>query len=120
MSKKIVFHPVTGEKMEVDKVESWMGIPTTPPPIFNPTVEGCFYRKGVWVVEKNVQDISILSVEVRSKRNVLIASTDWTVLPDSTLTIAQQTAWRAYRKALRDVTQQPQFPTTINWPIAPI
>jgi hypothetical protein len=31
----------------------------------------------------------------------------------------QQTAWRAYRAALLDVPQQPDFPWSVTWPEAP-
>ena len=32
---------------------------------------------------------------------------------------ADQADWTAYRKALRDVTKQPGFPETVEWPSAP-
>ena len=51
----------------------------------------------------------------RSKRDGLIASTDWWALPDRTMT-AEQTA---YRQALRDITDQDGFPTNITWPTKP-
>tara|TARA_R110002167_G_scaffold1980_1_gene9815 strand:+ start:660 stop:920 length:261 start_codon:yes stop_codon:yes gene_type:complete len=53
--------------------------------------------------------------EIRSKRDGLIASTDWWALPDRTMT-AEQTA---YRQALRDITSQAGFPTDITWPQEP-
>jgi len=40
---------------------------------------------------------------LRQKRNALIASSDWTVLPDSPLT--NKTAWLEYRQDLRDITK---------------
>jgi hypothetical protein len=39
---------------------------------------------------------------LRTKRNNLLAQTDWVVLPDSP--IADKTAWETYRTQLRDIT----------------
>ncbi len=60
-----------------------------------------------------------LAAVARAKRDRMIADCDWTVLPDAPLTSAQLTAWKAYRQALRDVTQQAGFPQQIDWPVAP-
>jgi hypothetical protein len=53
--------------------------------------------------------------QIRSKRNSLIASTDWWAASDLTMT-AEQTA---YRQALRDVPDQSGFPTNVTWPTNP-
>jgi hypothetical protein len=53
---------------------------------------------------------------VRSKRNSLLAQSDWTQLPDVSFVDQQQ--WATYRQALRDVTDQPD-PFNIVWPVAP-
>jgi hypothetical protein len=42
---------------------------------------------------------------LRSKRNSLIASSDWTVLSDSPLSAEIKTAWLEYRQDLRDITE---------------
>ena len=42
---------------------------------------------------------------LRQKRNVLIASSDWTVLSDSPLSAEVKTAWLEYRQDLRDITE---------------
>ena len=42
---------------------------------------------------------------LRSKRNTLIASSDWTVLSDSPLSAELKTAWLEYRQDLRDITE---------------
>ena len=42
---------------------------------------------------------------LRSKRNALIASCDWTVLSDSPLSETEKTAWLEYRQDLRDITE---------------
>ena len=55
--------------------------------------------------------------EAREQRNVLLADSDWSVLPDAPVTDEQ--AWKDYRQALRDVPQQNGFPTDIDWPVKP-
>ena len=42
--------------------------------------------------------------DLRSKRDRLLASCDYTVLQDSTFTDAQVAEWVVYRQALRDIT----------------
>jgi hypothetical protein len=54
---------------------------------------------------------------VRSRRNDLLAATDWTHAADSPQ--ATKDKWAAYRQALRDIPQQPGFPDNINWPTQP-
>lgn len=56
------------------------------------------------------------AADVRAERNRLIAECDWTQLPD---TPADKAAWAAYRQALRDVTAQPGFPWSVDWPSQP-
>jgi len=43
--------------------------------------------------------------QLRQRRNSLLASCDWTVLTDSPLTTTEKTAWKTYRQALRDITE---------------
>ena len=52
---------------------------------------------------------------VRSKRDDMIADTDWMALSDNTLT----DAWATYRQSLRDITSQQGFPHSITWPTKP-
>jgi hypothetical protein len=42
---------------------------------------------------------------LRSKRNSILASSDWTVLSDSPLSETEKTAWLEYRQDLRDITE---------------
>jgi hypothetical protein len=53
---------------------------------------------------------------VREDRNHRLADCDWTQLPDAPVDHAE---WAAYRQALRDVTSQPGFPWSIEWPQQP-
>ena len=41
--------------------------------------------------------------ELRGRRNQMLAASDWTQVADVALTVEQDTAWRDYRKALRDL-----------------
>lgn len=51
--------------------------------------------------------------DLRSRRDDLLFTCDWTQLPDAPLTDAQKAEWRVYRQALRDV------PETGIWPNSP-
>jgi hypothetical protein len=44
-------------------------------------------------------------VELRQKRNSILASSDWTLLSDSPLSAEEKTAWLKYRQDLRDITK---------------
>ena len=46
----------------------------------------------------------------RMKRNQLLATSDWTQMPDSPLTDEAKTSWATYRSSLRTL------PTHENWP----
>lgn len=43
-------------------------------------------------------------VELRSKRNRDLQDSDWTQLPDTTLTNVQRQAWMQFRTELRNIT----------------
>jgi hypothetical protein len=43
--------------------------------------------------------------ELRQKRNTLLASSDWTLLSDSPLSVEEKTVWLKYRQELRDITE---------------
>jgi len=53
---------------------------------------------------------------VREDRNKRLSESDWTQVLDAPV---DQTAWAAYRQALRDVTAQAGFPWDIEWPVKP-
>lgn len=111
----------TGQTADIDEMEgappSWI---ITAPPSLN---DGQF---AVWFGEWVVTDVGPQSsYDAVSKnmaieaRNNLLASSDWTQLPDVDLTDEQKANWRQYRAALRAVPDQPTFPNQIAWPIAP-
>lgn len=62
-------------------------------------------------------ETNVLPKEIRDERNKLLTECDWTQALDTPTAV--RNAWAAYRQALRDVPQQPGFPTNINWPTQP-
>ena len=56
---------------------------------------------------------------LRSKRNALIASSDWTVLSDSPLSAELKTAWLEYRQDLRDITEGVNTVAKVNAVVFP-
>jgi hypothetical protein len=79
--------------------------------------------EGQNYVEYQIVDITYTQEELiesaLEKRKLLFLECDWTQLPDAQLTIAQVDAWKVYRQALRDITEQPNYPNTIIWPVIP-
>lgn len=61
------------------------------------------------------------AAEARAKRDFLLIESDLRVLPDrwAEMSSEQQSAWAAYRQALRDLPQQLLFPIQIDWPVKP-
>jgi len=68
-------------------------------------------EESAWAAEANNR----LAAEERQKRNGLLAETDYFGASDVTMS----SDMTAYRQALRDVPQQTDFPTSINWPTKP-
>jgi len=55
--------------------------------------------------------------EERQRRNAMLTQSDWTQVPDAPV---DKAAWAAYRQALRDITEQADFPRNIEWPTPPM
>lgn len=55
---------------------------------------------------------------VRHQRDILIAATDWMVLPDAPFTESEIEEIKVYRQDLRDITEQ-RDPGNIIWPEKP-
>lgn len=74
----------------------------------------------VLVVQKTQEDISheldLKSSSVRATRNNLLSQSDWTQVADAPV---DKAAWATYRQALRDITGQAGFPSTVDFPVNP-
>lgn len=59
--------------------------------------------------------------EIKYRRNLYLEKSDSYVLPDrwEDYTVEQKQAWKDYRQALRDIPQQAEYPTVIDWPVTP-
>ena len=55
------------------------------------------------------------SASIRSQRNAKLAETDWRFRSD----MNPSQAWKDYCQALRDITSQSGFPSTVDWPTQP-
>ena len=93
------------------------------PPVFDPKTQICAQlapqRQGdqwfmVWQVSPIPEEE--MAEKVRLERNQLLAESDWTQLVDSP---ADKATWATYRQELRNISTQPGFPWTVNWPVAP-
>ena len=60
-----------------------------------------------------------IAQRIRNERNSLISQTDFYVQPDYPSTPEGLEAVKAYRQALRDITEQKGFPRNVEWPEMP-
>jgi hypothetical protein len=58
-------------------------------------------------------------VYLRRQRDLLLNETDWTVLPDSPLSLELREQYLVYRQALRDLPQNTNSYETLVWPTRP-
>jgi hypothetical protein len=88
-----------------------------------PTLEGNAWVLGWTVYDKTPEEIQayddMIAKQVRGERDAKLYACDWTQLPDTALTPEQQADWATYREALRNISNQPDFPYNIVWPTAP-
>ena len=60
-----------------------------------------------------------LAAEARSKRDKLLADTDYLLMPDYPIESDRLAKVKIYRQALRDIPEQSGFPRSITWPDKP-
>lgn len=88
------------------------------------------FKGGAWVIEKSVADLTAEEAQelyaakssaVRSKRDELLAETDWVVIMHTEKGTNIPLEWEAYRQALRDITAHANFPhlNETDWPVKP-
>ena len=85
-----------------------------------PIMDGNVWRH-VWnVVALSDEEIATATetkaASVRAERNEKLAASDWTQVSDAPV---DQSVWRVYRSALRDITTQYGFPWAVAWPVEP-
>ena len=87
--------------------------------VWTPTLVG-----GDWVLAHEAVDLTsddiaeataVLAANAREKRDALLAATDFYALSDVSMSDDMTT----YRSDLRDISDQENFPSAINWPTAP-
>jgi hypothetical protein len=69
------------------------------------------------VIQEYVQTLEDKAEQIRSRRKGLLFDCDWTQLADAPLSAEEKAAWEVYRQALRDITNQAEFPTNVVWPV---
>ena len=69
-----------------------------------------------WVGSPTIEAIAL---GVRAERARRLAACDWVVARSLDTGEPVPDVWRAYRQALRDVTEQSGFPASISWPTPP-
>lgn len=63
--------------------------------------------------------IESLSLQARAQRDSKLAECDFVMMSDSPASEACKSAFVAYRQALRDVSEQENFPLEVVWPEKP-
>ena len=90
----------------------------------NPTKD----ERGVWMQAWKVVPMSDSEKKeandraaegVRSQRNLLLQETDWIVVKAKETGTNLSAEFKAYRQALRDITEQEGFPHIVTWPERP-
>ena len=69
-----------------------------------------------WRAAAQAEAYDTTSSEVRSKRDELLAETDYIMAVDYPATESKKTAVSEYRQALRDIPSQDGFPYDVTWP----
>tara|TARA_B100002019_G_C20941178_1_gene436893 strand:+ start:58 stop:447 length:390 start_codon:yes stop_codon:yes gene_type:complete len=93
------------------------------PPTYDPSTQTCQFNGGEWIVEEIITEETLPEetidpwVDLRMKRDFLLAQSDWRMSID--YPYGDQEQWISYRELLRDlpaVTSDPENPV---WPTAP-
>lgn len=71
--------------------------------------------QGNWIFLEDLEEKELLWIQIRRRRNELLAACDWTQVRD----VESAPEWLVYRQALRDLPSSTTNPTRPNWPTAP-
>ena len=82
-------------------------------------VNGWIYLKGYAPKKTEEQKLNELATAIRSKRNLLLAETDYLLMPDYPISEEYLARIKKYRQELRDITEQENFPQDVVFPEFP-
>ena len=82
-------------------------------------LNGWTYLKGYAPKKTDEQKLNELATTVRSKRNSLLAETDYLLMNDYPISEEYLARIKKYRQDLRDITKQENFPTDVVFPNLP-
>ena len=78
------------------------------------------YLQYKWIDPRTDQEkYNDQSDSIKYQRDVLLYESDWTQIPNNSLTPEKQEEWAVYRQQLRDITNQPGYPFDVVWPVKP-
>ncbi len=84
---------------------------------YTTTLMADFETEKVWYEQTITEDG--MATQVRTQRDALLTACDWTQCLDAPIDTDSQTAYRTYRQALRDSTEQEVFPFDVVFPELP-
>jgi hypothetical protein len=123
--KKISTNQALNEPQKLP--ENWgpiFGLPGIQDRIGDLSWLGEAYADQGWVVvegEAPTDPVQSTQAELAwEKAKRLLQESDWAVLSDVPMNKTQKTLWIEYRRGLREVRLQPEFPSNINWPTIPV
>lgn len=82
-------------------------------------VNGWTYLKGYAPKKTEEQKLNELATTIRTKRNSLLAETDYLLMNDYPISKEYLVKVKEYRQALRDITEQEGFPKNVVFPNLP-
>lgn len=72
-----------------------------------------------WVEIDDPQPAPPTEQEVKAMAKQLLSDTDWSMLPDVPMTVAEKQDWIEYRRRLRNIQLQPGYPENTAFPQQP-
>ena len=82
-------------------------------------LNGWTYLKGYAPKKTEEQKLNELATTIRSKRNSLLAETDYLLMNDYPISDEDLARIKKYRQELRDLTKQENFPKNVVFPNLP-
>lgn len=109
---------MTEQTLTIEQIEAALAAAMFPPephtPYSDPSATWTYWT-DMDSVERGVPDEWVWE-RLRNQRNLLLSACDFRVLPDNP---SDQVAWKAYRKALRDLPKNTVDPRKCVWPVEP-